>query len=202
MINLLPLALAIGPVAVAPATPGSVTPVVVPAQDGSMTVAGVTLPGSVEVDGHTLVLNGVGLRKKSIIKVYVGGLYLPSKQSSADQILAADAPRRMVLQFLRNVGRDNMCNAWDESLKNNTPDASPELRRQFAQLCDWMEDIKHGEQFVFTYVPGKGTEVEVAGKVKGVIAGKDFADALFRSWIGPKPAPGTGFKQSVLGWKG
>jgi hypothetical protein len=37
--------------------------------------------------------------------------------------------------------------------------------------------------------------------VKGTIAGKDFADALFKAWIGPKPGPGEGFKNDLMGVK-
>ena len=161
----------------------------------------VTLPSSVDAGGHTLVLNGVALRKKSLFKVYVAGLYLPEKSSSADAVLGADAPRHLVMQFLRDVGKDKMCEAWDESLKNNTPNAGQDLKAQFATLCNWMDDIKKGEQFVFTYVPGTGTEVGVAGKSKGTLPGKAFADALFKSWIGPKPGPGEGFKKNLLGIK-
>ena len=47
------------------------------------TLAGVTLPDKADVDGKSLVLNGMGLRKKLVIKVYVGGLYLPQKEKSA-----------------------------------------------------------------------------------------------------------------------
>ena len=175
---------------------------------GSLTAApadttynGVKLPGTVDVAGHSLVLNGVALRKKAVFKVYVAGLYLTAKSSDADAVLAADAPRRMVMQFLRDVGKDKMCEAWDEALANNTPNASAQLKAEFATLCGYMEDIKKEQQFVFTYVPGTGTEVSVAGKVKGTIAGKDFADALFKAWIGPKPGPGEGFKKDLMGAK-
>jgi hypothetical protein len=43
-------------------------------------VAGVSLPDEVvlESTGEKLVLNGVGVRKKFVVKVYVGALYLPS----------------------------------------------------------------------------------------------------------------------------
>jgi len=64
-----------------------------------------------------------------------------------------------------------------------------------------MEDIKKEQQFVFTYVPGTGTTVDVAGATKGTIKGKDFADALFKAWIGPNPGPGEGFKKDLLGIK-
>jgi len=163
------------------------------------TVSGVTLPGTVMVAGQSLVLNGVAVRKKSIIKVYVAGLYLTAKSTNADAVLAADTPRRMVMQFVYNVGKEKMCEAWDEALANNTPNASAQLKAEFVTLCGYMDDIKKTQQFVFTYVPGTGTEVSVAGKVKGTIPGKDFADALFKAWIGPKPGPGEGFKNNLMG---
>ena len=49
-------------------------------------LAGVTMPDTLSVGGKTLKLNGLGLRKKAIVKVYVGGLYLetPSKDAAAD----------------------------------------------------------------------------------------------------------------------
>jgi len=131
----------------------------------------------------------------------VAGLYLPAKSTDANAVLAADAPRRVVMQFVRDVGKDKMCEAWNEALANNTPDASAELKADFVTLCNYMEDIKDKQQFVFTYVPGTGTEVSVAGTVKGTIAGKSFADALFKAWIGPKPGPGEGFKKNLMGMK-
>jgi hypothetical protein len=51
---------------------------------------------------------------------------------------------------------------------------------------------------VFTYAPGEGTAVEVEGEAKGTIEGKEFADALFASWIGDKPATGK-LKKGLLG---
>ena len=39
-------------------------------------LAGVTLPDTQQVAGKTLVLNGMGIRTKYIVKIYVGGLYL------------------------------------------------------------------------------------------------------------------------------
>jgi len=161
----------------------------------------VTLPGTVQVGGQTLVLNGVALRKKAIFKVYVAGLYLPAKSSNPDAVLADDTHRELVMQFLRDVGKDKMCEAWDEALANNTPNASEQLKAEFVTLCGYMEDIKKEQQFVFTYIAGTGTEVKVNGVAKGTIKGKEFADALFKAWIGPNPGPGTGFRDDLMGIK-
>ncbi len=172
-----------------------------PVQDtaGTMKVANVTMPTTVKVGDYPLVLNGMALRKKMMFKVYVASLYLSAKSKNADEILAADAVRYMVMSFVRNVDKGKLCEAWDEGLANNTPGADQKLKDDFKQLCDWMQDIKSGEQMVFTYLPGGGTSVGVRGAEKGTIDGKDFADALFRCWIGPKPAPGEGFKKDLLG---
>ena len=164
-------------------------------------IAGVTVPATVEAGGQPLVLNGAALRKKAVFKVYVAGLYLPAKNQDAGAILATDGPRELRMEFVRDVGKDKMCEAWDESLKNNTPDADAQLQAEFKQLCSWMQDLKKGDVMSFTYVPATGTTVAIAGQTKGSIAGKPFADALFKSWIGPKPGPGEGFKAALLGGK-
>ena len=163
------------------------------------TVAGVKIEDSSSVAGQNLVLNGAALRKKFVVKVYVGALYLPSKQANAAAILAADAPRRQVMHFLYDVDKEKMAEAWEEGLADNTPNASPEVKTAFKTLATWMEDMKEGQRIVLTYAPGTGTTVEVAGKNKGTLGGKAVADAILNTWIGPKPGPGADFKKGVLG---
>jgi hypothetical protein len=167
--------------------------------DTTRTMAGVKVPEAIDVNGHRLALNGLALRKKAIFKVYVAALYVAAKSTNPDDLLGADQPRRMVMHFLRNVSKKQVCEAWDEGFEKNTPGPSAELKQQFKQLCDMMADIKDDQEMVFTYVPEQGTTVLVAGKEKGAIGGKEFADAILRTWIGPKPGPGEGFKKDILG---
>ncbi|HEX6101118.1 MAG TPA: chalcone isomerase family protein [Thermoanaerobaculia bacterium] len=162
-------------------------------------VAGVTLEDKVTVNNQTLVLNGGALRKKFVVKVYVGGLYLPAKQTNAATAIATDSPRRMVMHFLYNVSKAQMTEAWVEGLEDNTPNASPEVKTAFKTLESWMEDVPKGNRIVLTYVPGIGTTVEVNGKNKGTLGGKAVSDAILNTWIGPKPGPGADFKKAVLG---
>jgi len=163
------------------------------------TVAGVNVPDTADVAGQKLVLNGAALRKKFIVKVYVGSLYVQTKSSSAAAVLAADAPRRQVMHFLYDVDKGKMVEAWEEGLADNTANASAEVKTAFKTLASWMDDMKEGQQIVLTYVPGTGTTVEVNGKNKGTLAGKATADAILNTWIGPKPGPGGDFKKGVLG---
>jgi Chalcone isomerase-like len=169
--------------------------------DTTRTVNGVVLPENVSVAGKTLVLNGAALRKKAIFKVYVAALYVANKSESADAILAEDEPRRMEMHFVRGVGKGKICDAWKDGLEDNSPGASDDVKKEFADLCGLMADIKDGEAMTFTYVPGTGTTVVVAGQEKGVVGGREFSEALLKCWIGPKPGPGEGFKKNLLGQK-
>lgn len=161
--------------------------------------SGVMMPDSATVGSQNLVLNGMALREKFFVDVYVAGLYLPAKSTDATAILAADAARKTVLHFVHEVGKEKMCEAWDEGLANNTPGASSALKAEFIKLCAAMEDLAVGDKLEFVYEPGKGTDVLVKGHSKGMFAGKEFADALWAAWIGPKPGPGEAFKQGLLG---
>lgn len=163
------------------------------------TLSGVDLADTLDAGGQKLLLNGMALRKKVVFKVYVAGLYLPAKEKDGAKVLAADAPRCTVMHFLRSVSANQVNEAWFEGLEANTPNHSPELKKQFDELAALMEPLKSGDRLVFTYLPGSGTEVKVKGKVKGTLAGKEFADALFACWIGPKPGPGEKFKAGLLG---
>ncbi len=169
-----------------------------PLAAGAASLQGVTLPDQVTVGGHTLVLNGIGLRTKFFFKVYVGGLYLPQKEHSADTILHSDVPRRVVMHFVRGVSKGQICGAWEDGLADNTPNASAEVKKKFDTLCSLMADVEDGQTITLTYLPGSGSEIDVAGKQTGMIAGADFATALFACFIGPNP-PGEAFKDALLG---
>lgn len=163
--------------------------------------AGVTLPDTVQVGDDTLVLNGIALREKFVFDVYVAGLYLKEKSSNPEVILQQDAPRMMVMHFVRDVDAKAINEAWLEGLEANVQDVTPQLREKFGQLAAMMTDIKDGQEMGFTYAPATGTDVMVAGQPRGGIPGKDFADAILATWIGPKPGPGKSFKKHILGGK-
>ena len=161
-------------------------------------LAGVTMSDTASAGGEELVLNGMGLREKFFVDVYVAGLYLPERMRSGEAVLGSDTPRHLVMHFVRDVSAQQICDAWKESLEANVPDASADLEQDFDTLCSWMADVSDGDRMAYTYVPGEGTAVTVKGEEKGVIEGKDFADAIYASWIGEHPATGK-LKKGLLG---
>jgi hypothetical protein len=161
-------------------------------------LAGVTVPDSVQVDGDRLVLNGMGLREKFFIDVYVAALYLPRAERSEQSIFAADEKRQVVMHFVYDVTGEQMCEAWADSLEANRPNANAALKKDFDTLCTYMENVEEGDTMTFSYVPGEGTTVSVRGEEKGTLGNKAFADAMFASWIGQHPATGK-LKKGMLG---
>jgi hypothetical protein len=161
-------------------------------------LAGVTLPDTVQVGGTTLTLNGLGLRTKFVVKVYVAGLYLEQKSSDPNTIIKADTPKRIVMQFLHGASKKQMADAFDESFNDNSPDAKRTMKPDIDRLLDALESVKEGDQMVFTYTPGTGTTLSINGKDKVTIAGPAFGQVLFSVWLGPKP-PNADMKKGMLG---
>ncbi|MCG8418857.1 MAG: chalcone isomerase family protein [Proteobacteria bacterium] len=164
--------------------------------------AGITMPDTIKVAGKTLVLNGLGLREATIfnVDVYVAGLYVESKSKNGDAIAASRGVKRMHLKFKRDVDQDDMAEAWNTGFKKVAKKDWNALKDRVATLRKWMEDIHKGKSLILTYVPDKGVKVEINGKVKGVIAGDDFARALFSIWIG-RNSPYGSMRSGLLGAK-
>ena len=162
------------------------------------TLANVTLPDTIQVGSTPLVLNGMGLRTKYMVKVYVAGLYLAQKSSDPAAILKPDVTKRIVMHFVRDVSKNQLTDGFTESFENNTPEAAKTLKPDIDRLFSALDAVKDGEEVTFTYVPGTGTAVAIAGTEKVTIAGPSFADLIFSVWLGPKP-PNAGLKKGILG---
>jgi hypothetical protein len=161
-------------------------------------VAGVTLPDTTIVEGKTLKLNGIGLRKKVVFKVYVAGLYLETPAHDAETIVSSDQVKRMQLSLLRSLSTAQITEAIGEGFEKNSKAQMGALKARLDRFNAMIPNLEKGDQILLTYFPGKGTAVSAKGVDKGVIEGKDFADALFAVWLGPTPVQAN-LKASLLG---
>lgn len=164
---------------------------------------GVSLPDQVTVGQAALTLNGMGVRIKKVafikVKVYVAGLYLPKPASDPAQILAADEPKQLVMQFLyKEVEKEKLTEAWTEGFQKNSGAQMAALKDRLERFNALWTDMRTGDKALLTYIPGTGTKVEIKGKEAGVIEGKDFAQALFAVWLGQNP-PNEELKAGLLG---
>ncbi|MDH3759672.1 MAG: chalcone isomerase family protein [Gammaproteobacteria bacterium] len=152
-------------------------------------------------DGQTLVLNGIGLREKFWIDVYVGALYLTDKSSDVAEILSRPGPWRVQMDFIyKEVSSKQMIETWQEGFKNNQNSETLEKLQQRIELFYSYFDssIKAKEQYAFDYIPQQGVHVTRNGKQLGLIPGEDFKNALLEIWLGNKPA-NKKLKKGMLG---
>jgi len=166
-------------------------------------VEGVKFEPTVQVGGQTLQLNGAGLRKRAIFKVYVAGLYVPQKANSAATLLDQKGPRRVAIQMLRDVSADTFAETLLDGLKaNHTQEQLGAMKAQIDALQANMKAIgeaKKGNVIHFEFTPESGTRIVLNGEQKGgAIAGEDFFTAVLRVWIGDKPADAD-LKKGLLG---
>ena len=158
---------------------------------------GATLADTLKAGEKTLKLNGLGLRKKAMFKVYVGGLYLESPSKDANAILASDQAKAIRLYFLRDLTKAQLVEAFQEGFEANAKDKAAQ-KAAFDRMLALVPDVKTGSTLTFTYLPGRGTTLQVADKDLGVFEGKGFADAVFSIWLGSKP-PSEDLKKGMLG---
>jgi Chalcone isomerase-like len=161
---------------------------------------GVDFPQRVQLDGIDLTLNGLGIRKATFMKVnvYVAALYVSRASRDAKVLIESNGPDELILQFVRNVGVDDLRKGWSEGFVQNSKDQLAVLKGRIATLNGWMSDVKTGQRLSFIRRPGVGIEVDVNGAMKGTIAGDDFARALFSIWLGALP-PNPELKSGLLG---
>jgi long-chain acyl-CoA synthetase len=162
------------------------------------TLAGITMPDTAQVGGKNLVLNGLGLRTKVIVKVYVAGLYVEQKSSDPNAIIKSDTPKQIVMKFLHGASKNQMSDAFNESFSDNSPDAVKTMKGDIDRLIGALDAVNTGDTMVYTYVPGTGTTYSLNGKDKVTIAGPAFAQVLMSVWLGPKP-PNADLKKGLLG---
>ncbi len=163
-------------------------------------ISGILMPDSLALDGHTLVLNGAGLRKKMFISVYAGGLYLTDRETDPIKIQEADEPMAIRMHFLHDrVSKDSLVNAWKEGFEHAAPDPSPSLKERMDRFnACFREDARKGDVYEIRYLPGRGAGLSLNQTEVETLPGLDFKKAVFGIWLGEKPADAK-LKKGMLG---
>ena len=151
--------------------------------------------------GETLVLNGIGLREKFWVDVYVGSLYLPKKSEDVAEILSRPGPWRVQLDFVyKEVAQDKLLEGWREGFeKNQDEETRQQLKDRIEQFYQFFDSsVVAKERYAFDYLPGQGVLVTRNDKELGLIPGEDFKNALLEIWLGNHPADKK-LKKGMLG---
>lgn len=151
--------------------------------------------------GDSLLLNGIGLREKFWVDVYVGALYLPSKSSDVAEILSRPGPWRVQLDFVyKEVDQKKLIKAWREGFeKNQSAEILQRLQARIDEFYQYFDSsVVAKEQYAFDYLPQQGVRITRNQKELGLIPGEDFKNALLAIWLGNHPADKK-LKKGMLG---
>jgi len=153
----------------------------------ALEVEGVAFAPGLQVGGHHLVLNNAGLlRYRLVIKAYVAALYLGDDVTPAEAL--GNVAKRLEAGYFWAIDGRDFGPATIEGMRRNVDAATLEaLRPRLERFAALFVDVRPGDRYALTYLPGIGTELALNGRPLGTIPGPDFAAALFAIWLGPQP---------------
>lgn len=156
-------------------------------------------PPTIQLENKTLVLNGTGIRRVTLfgVKVYRAALYVEKKSSNADEILNSPELKQIDLKFLRDASRNQISDAWRESLEKNCGEHCTEAKPMADKLIGMMTALKEGDVMSFIFYPDHVTVV-VKGRQVGNVDGAVFTRIVLMTWMGPHP-PNDDLKEGMLG---
>ncbi|MBK7484979.1 MAG: chalcone isomerase family protein [Nitrospira sp.] len=148
-----------------------------PVIGGAFEIEGVTFADTFQAGPLPMPLQGVGVAKfLRTITVYVGALYL-APGTKPERVLD-DVPKRLELSYFRAIQAGDFGRAAMKVLADNmSPATITRLKPRIEQLHRLYQDVKPGDRYGLTYLPGVGTELALNGERKGIVEGADFAAA-------------------------
>lgn len=163
------------------------------------TQAAEKLPGYLQAGEQRLILNGSGVRTKTLLELYTAGLYLLKPSNNASAVIAAEEPMALRIKITSGfVSQSSLIDSLEDGFKNATGGDTREIRQEIDQFREFFKaEIKKGDVFDMVYLPQYGVIVNKNSKYLGVVAGVKFKRALFGIWLSDKPAD-TSLKQALL----
>ena len=153
-------------------------------------IGGIDIEKVKNYDNHKLVLNGAGIRSKFFFDLYVGSLYLTQYCIQGEKVANEDKPMAITLHIISSmITSKKMKNAIVEGFEKSTDGNFDSLKSNIDKFISFFsKKIQKGDIFEIVYLPNVGTKVIKNQKLVGIIKGLSFKQALFKIWIGKKPA--------------
>ena len=153
-------------------------------------IAGVQLNDNVFYDGFEYKLKGAGIRKKLMLKLYVGSLYTNRQAETEDKLLVGPVAAVIRLDIISNlitskVMKETIREGFEKAMEGDTSS----LRKQIDDFTAIFSDnINKGDQFTFVSLPGVGVTAYKGMKKLTIILDDKFRKVLFSIWLGNDPA--------------
>jgi len=150
----------------------------------ALTVDGITFEDKVNVAGKDLILNGVGIRKATFlkIKVYYGGLYISKKTNDAAAFLSTPEPKQIIMHFVRDVEAKDIVKTFKEGLQNANGAEAAALMPSMDKLASQITDIKKNDRMILSF-DKDGVTLNLKGKAYDKLADSKFSQGLLKIWF-------------------
>jgi hypothetical protein len=140
--------------------------------------------------------NAAPVRYLRLFTVSMAGLYLPADVPPERAL--SDIPKRLEIGYLVPIpGRELAWAAQTVLARSQTPEALARLQGLIDRLHLAYRDVKPGDRYALTYLPGRGTELALNGEPLATVEGAEFAAAYFGIWLGHRPID-EGLKRALL----
>ncbi len=153
-------------------------------------IGGVNFEDSEVVEGKTLNLNGVTIKKALVfVKVYAGAFYAEKKITSAKEAIESERIKQIKLHYLTNKATaEKIQNGFLELMeKANSKEMLEKQKINLEKHLSWLtDDMEIGYVSTTTYVPGKGLTFALNGVEKGTIEDKEYIKMYFTYCFGEK----------------
>lgn len=149
---------------------------------------GVRFANRLEVGpGVSLRLCSSGLmRYKLFLRGFAAALYLEDPALRAAAL--TNIPKRLELSYFWAIPGKMFGQAGRGVLERSLSRADlDDLDDRLQKLDAAYRDVKPGDRYALTYLPGHGTELSLNGRSLVSVPGADFARAYFGIWLGDHP---------------
>lgn len=160
---------------------------------------GVRMPDSIEVSGKHLVMNGIGLRTFSFLKlgIYVAALYLEQRSHDARAIMDSPGTKVIDIHFIHDADAERVRTAWREGFDQDCSDACHLPRADVEAFLAAVPDLHQGDICRMLYTQDF-VSIAVNGRVLGKVTQPAFMRVLLATFLGPHP-PTERLKRELLG---
>ncbi|MGH7805626.1 MAG: chalcone isomerase family protein [Candidatus Binatia bacterium] len=157
-----------------------------------------TFSETIRAGGVAFALSNVAaLRWKVFFRPYVGGFYVA--EGVDPKRWREDVPKRLELEYFYSIPGKDFGPAGEEVLARNvSAETIAALNQPLAEISRLYVDVKPGDRYALTYLPGRGTELSRNGTPLGTVGGgAEFAAAYYTIWLGGEPISGA-FRDQLL----
>ena len=151
------------------------------------TIKGIHFEDEITVEGQVLTLHGIGLLKwKYIVDVYLVALYKPPNIPVAE--ILENVPKRLEYYFFVDMkAHDFQSTGYELMARNIGEDNAQRLTEKLDAFNELYQDVKEGQRYSLTFLPGNGLDMSLDGKSLGVVKGDKFGSSYLSIWLGPDP---------------